>query len=190
MTQHISTNQWMRFFSRKSNGSEKLFILQHVAECETCRALMDKANDFRFALDRQQKSDRLFFTDDMEYQTVAGVHPVPASIVTSGFLSVELIKAESGYLFSEDTLETSGIGNKFAMNCSEDHRKLSDDEDELSILIKGSQIIIENQNQNMHGSVHLLTELSDMQETRLTSTSQLTLPLSGPCELEIILEEG
>lgn len=190
MSEHINTNEWIKYFSRKSTEEEKLQILRHVAECEACRNLMDKANDFRFALERRKQAGRpLFGAEGMEYAAVAGIYPVSEISDEDGMLTVELIQTETGYLFAEDTLETSGVGEKYAINCSEDCRKLTDEGGALSVVIRDNQILLELNDIYVHASASLLSSQLNEPGVEITPQAILSLPEKGTCLLQIVFEE-
>ena len=190
MTEHITSSQWIRFFSGEAAEPEKLLILRHAAECEECHSLMDKANDLRFALERQFQADQPGFESEEDaYRAVAGLHPVSPESDRSGSLSVELELSETGWLFLEDTLHASGIGQMFAMNCSADCRDLTDDGDALSVLVRDNELTVKAKETGIHGFVRLYA--GQQEATRLLTASEirLALPRSGHCELEIVFEE-
>lgn len=191
MSDHISISQWTRYFSRKATEDERLQILRHVAECEACRNLRDKANDFRFALERQkQAGGPLFETEGMEYAAVAGVRPVSEVNSGDGILTVELIQTGLGYAFAEDTLETSGAGKKYVINCSGDRRELTDGGGALSVIIRDNELVLKLTDAYVRGFASLLNDQQDESEVEISSGSVLPLPAQGNCLLQIIFREG
>ena len=189
MTEHISTAQWTQFYSGTISETEKLRILQHAAECEECRKLMEKANDLRFALRRQQESVSLADSEGEEYRAVAGPSKPSGKTGVTGFLSVQLVQGKNGYCFDEDSIESSGTGNKYAMNASEDARSLEDDGKALSLTIETDSVCVLMTDTGARGFVHLLTEDPDTPDLPLSPEVRLALPPGGFCELEIVFEE-
>ena len=189
MSEHINMNQWIRYFGRKATEDEEMQILRHVAECETCRNLMNKANDFRFALERQKQAVRsLFETEGMEYAAVAGIDPASEESSEDGVLIIELMQTETGYLFAEDTLEIVGAGKKYIMNCSEDCRDLTDEGGALSVLIRDNQLILKMTDRYMHGFASLTCQ-PDESGVEISAETVIPLPVAGSCSLLITFEE-
>lgn len=189
MSEHINKDHWIRFLGRKTTEGEKMLILRHVAECEICRNLMDNANNFRFALERQKQAGRpLFKTEGMEYAAVAGIDPSSGESSEDGILIIELAQTEAGHLFVEDTLETIGAGKKYIMTCSEDRHDLTDESGALSVLIRDNQLILNMTDRYMRG-VASLTCQPDESGVEISSETVMPLPVSGSCSLLIAFRE-
>ena len=190
MTEHITTEQWTCFYSGSLEDRDRLRILRHAAECAQCRKLMEKADNLRFALRRRtQAGSSADETEAEEYRAVAGSHQGTEVSGCAGYISVPLVREKGGYLFSEEVPESSGIGNMYALNLSEDRRCLLDDGDALSIRIQGDCVFLQVKADPCRGYVHLLSEQPDAPDVPLSREMCLALPASGWCELEIVFGE-
>lgn len=190
MTEHITADQWTLFFSGSLEDQDRLRILRHAAECAQCRKLMEKADDLRFALQRQMRSGAFMGeTEAGEYRAVAGSNQQPEVSRSTGFISVPLIREKDGYYFPGEAPESSGTGNMYALNLSEDRKCLLDDGDELSIRIQEDCVLLQMRTVPERGYVHLLSEQSEIAKLPLSREMRLDLPSSGWCELEIVFGE-
>ena len=190
MTEHITADQWMRFYSGSLEDQERLRILRHAAECAQCRKLMEKADDLRFALQRRMGAGASAGgMEAEEYRAVAGSSQQPGNSRSSGYIAVPLIREKDGYFFSGEVPESAGTGNMYALNLSEDRRCLLDDGDALAIRIQGDCVLLQMRTDPERGYVHLLSEQSGTAKLPLAREVRLDLPPSGWCELEIVFGE-
>ena len=190
MAEHITANQWTRFFSGDLNDQDRMQVLLHAAECEQCRKLMEKAGDLRYALAHRERTGADGAdAEAAEYRAVAGIHQRSGASGHTGYISVQLVREGEKYLFSQESPETSGIGNMYALNLSADRRSLLDDGDALSLRIGDDSIFLHINTDQISGCVHLLSELSDTPDLKLCPEMRLELPRSGWCELEIVFGE-
>jgi len=139
MSNHISQEDWILFCSGEMTLPEKMPILRHCAECSVCRALMDAANDLRFAAARSESASEIGnFMDEQAYRAVAGKNGPQAVSGTKGYLSFRLESTENGYCFADEDPAADGFGNRYAMNRSPDGRQFLEDAGALSLQITGA----------------------------------------------------
>lgn len=188
MHEHISKNEWIRFFAREMASGEKLSVLRRCAECETCRKLLQAGQDMRFAL-RSPTRDEIPASEEQAYRAVASPPNHSASKARRGYLAVCLTQAGNGFIFSDDSLETSGWGNRYALNLSPDQKEYLDDGGALNLAITGSRIELQLKDPEVYASAVLLTDGLDEQSAILAPDADFRLPEGGYCELEITFGE-
>ena len=191
MSNHISQEDWILFCNGEMTLPEKMPILRHCAECPECRALMDAANDLRFAAARSESTSEIGnFMDEQAYRAVAGKNGPQAVSGTKGYLSFRLESTENGYCFADEDPAADGFGNRYAMNRSTDGRQFLEDAGALSLQITGSRLLLQFNDPEAAATAQLLLDGSEPPAVTLGSETSLDLPPDGFCELEIIFEEA
>lgn len=144
--EHISERDWLRLLSAREHNKEWMQLqsrlMMHINACPDCKALYDAAvevrdaaRDLRGASARSEREDG--------YEAVASGAPWERTApVSAGSLSVCIDQGADAAYFLEDTMETFGAANRFAMNMEEDGSCLEDDGGELRLSLKDGQLLV------------------------------------------------
>ena len=190
MSEHILQADWVRYFNGSMPDTEKLSLLRHCAACEACDNLRRAGQDLQFALRHQQRRTAdLSPQEEQAYRAVASHGAEKVSREKSGTLSVDLIREGEGYIFSDDTLEASGWGNRYALNLSPDGKNYQDDGGALSLAVEENRITVTLKDPAVWALVELLSDSYGEQSAMLLPDAVLPLPEKGMCRLRVIFEE-
>ncbi len=180
MSEHISAGDWLRLLDHQMPRREELSLLRHIAGCAECRALMDRAKDLRWALEREAARG-----EENEYLAVAGPSAA-ASASPAGFLRVE-IALESGVpVFRDESLQARGAGNKYAMNLSPDGRTFADDEDLLVLSLSGGVLRVDFRDGGVRAGASLLVPDGSSLPVAFGAEGTPLPEGAFPCVLELV----
>lgn len=196
MSDHISKEEWLRFFSTKQDSDNdrdlRTKVIAHLSSCEECRNLYTSAMNVKRAVrDRATNVYKNSFSDSAAFQAVAS--SVNDSLshrkTCSGSLSVEILVHAGKASFQFDTLETSGCAEKYALNETQDKSSIVDDGDLLSIILKGRNIEVLFKDGAISPHAVLDSEDGSISLPFTNGLAVASLPVEGYCSLDITLTE-
>lgn len=191
MNNHITTEDWILFYSGNMSLSDKLPILNHCASCPECKALMDAANNLKFSLNiRKGSSEQTPSEEEYAYRAVAGVDDSDFKTGRDGFLSFHMEKTDDGYRFTNEDPASGGWANRYAMNLSPDGKQFLEDAGALSATIAENSLHLQLNDPSVKGAAHLILDGEELPSSIFSDALVLQLPSDGYCELEIVFTEG
>ena len=183
MERHITKEEWILYFNHEIGFSDKLRLLRHVSECPSCRDIMEKGNDLRYALQMNQSGGYGAGEEAGEYRAVAGEGGAADSGNRAGYLSVMIRKLDNVLSFDEDSLESDGIANKYALNLS--GSEFSDDEKLLSLVLREGELHTAFHDPGVSAAIAFITDGDFCQPEPLKNDGVYPLQVSSFCKVEI-----
>ena len=188
---HISREEWTAVFSqprgRDAQAALRSRILAHVSVCPACAAVYEKGRNAQEALkwyERSVRGGRGEYPDGA-YQAVAshgaGTNKQPAS----GSLSVDLDIQDGQAVFLEETLDTLGLANKYAMNLEDGGRRLEDDGGSLTIWTENGTLRLYYADGAVRPSAKLITDAGEIPLVFTENEARAPLPPDDYCTLDI-----
>ena len=188
---HISLEEWTAVFSqppgREAQAALRSRILAHVSVCPACAAVYEKGRNAQAALRQYGRSllgGREEYPDGA-YQAVAshgmGTNKQPAS----GSLSVDLDIQDGQAVFLEETLDTLGLANKYAMNLEDGGRRLEDDGGSLTMWTENGTIRLYYSDGTVRPSAKLITDEGEIPLVFTENEARALLPPDDYCTLDI-----
>lgn len=191
MSNHISAEEWILFYSGNMSLSDKLPILSHCATCAKCKALMDAAENLKFSLNKHKEMQYGIDTEeDLAFRAVAGNGGAVHKVDKCGFLSFQMEKTDHGYCFSNEDPVADGWGNRYAMNRSSDGKQFIEDAGAFSASITDSIVFLRLNDPAVKAAAHLILDGEELPPRIFSNELSLILPEDGYCELEIVFMEG
>lgn len=191
MSNHISAEEWILFYSGNMSLSDKLPILSHCATCAKCKALMDAAENLKFSLNKRKEMQYGIDTEeDLAFRAVAGNGGAVHKDDKCGFLSFHMEKTDHGYCFSNEDPAADGWGNRYAMNRSSDGKQFTEDAGAISASITDSFVLLRLNDPAVKAAAHLILDGEELPPRIFSNELSLILPEDGYCELEIVFMEG
>ena len=188
---HISREEWTAVFSqprgRDAQAALRSRILAHVSVCPSCAAVYEKGRNAQAALRQYQRAvpEAREEYPDGAYQAVAshgiGTNKQPAS----GSLSVDLDIQDGQAVFLEETLDTLGLANKYAMNLEDGGRRLEDDGGLLTIWTENGTLRLYYADGAVRPSAKLITDEGEIPLVFTENEARAPLPTDDYCTLDI-----
>ena len=188
---HITQEEWTALFSTPDPPEQKTFAcraLAHIASCPECALLYEKGRDAQTALRRYAASLQLSAPSEplnSAYLAVASYDNRPKGQAVSGVLSVDIDIQGGRAVFVEDSLETAGFANRYAMNTEDGAARLEDDGGSLTLEAKGRSLKVFFSDPGVEASVRLITADGDTPLPLTGDTAQADLPDNDYCTLDI-----
>ena len=134
---HITQEEWVALYSARTGAAERMRLTGrvklHIAGCPECAALYEKANDLRTAA-RMLAESRAADENEDAFRAVASWQE-PTASVSQGSLFVCVDNQPGRPVFLEETLEASGLANKYALNPEDGGQTLEDDGSALRLTL-------------------------------------------------------
>lgn len=188
---HISQAEWTQFFSARQHTAEHMKlqsrILMHAAHCDLCRGLYEKGLDLREAARAYADSAAPFAADDGAYRAVASAGSPQTAKKHGGSLAVD-IDAGTG-CFMEDSLETQGCANKYALNPEDGGARLVDDGGEMTLSLENGEVRVEIPEGKTQVTGQLLTQEGETALAFTQGKARAPLPAEDFCTLEMFFTE-
>lgn len=147
MNNHITEQEWQRYFAHGENEADLQLsqrIHSHTKECALCAEFYKKAADLKQAA--QAYAD-LFHLPEMDETPYAAVAAFGAETgAERNLLSVAIDCDEGNAIFLEETLETTGAANTYAINTENDETCLQEDLQAFRLELMGTRLHIQLEN--------------------------------------------
>lgn len=198
MTEHITTQEWLEYFSCKTFSPEHMKLLgrvhAHIASCEECRAVHSAAVQLDQSLYTAASSDAVeaipaAYRAVASQPGMAGDDPVIPETGSRIFVGFEV--SESGAKFIPDQLSLSGDAERYVFLLSDDGACLADDFDEdTRMTIENGRLTVSLPDAGCALSASLSNEdgVSELPEFDADGNLSVSLPAAGRYVLEILLE--
>ena len=190
-SRHITQEEWAAIFSTPGPLEKKAFdcrALAHIASCPECALVYEKGRDAQAAVRRYAASleeSAPAGTRDSAYLAVASYDNRGKDQAVSGVLSVDIDVQDGRAVFVEETLETAGFANRYAMNTEDGATRLEDDGGSLTLEAKGCSLRVFFSDPGVEASVRLITADGDTPLPLAGDTAQTDLPDNDYCTLDI-----
>ena len=196
MDQHISREEWTALFSNPYPGADRMRLQARVAAhlngCAACRELYEKGRALQAAA-RAMAASGQSAASRSAFRAVADAEgPARAADGPLGRLCVCVDSGTDDAAFIEDTLETEGCANKYALNPEDDGRCLLDDGEALRLELRDGRVRVALGAGEPDAECRLLAEDEEAHVARASAgqAAEIELPPDSFCTLELVFTEA
>ena len=193
MEQHIRKEEWFYLFNPELSVPEgtkkKNHLLAHISICPECRAIFEKGRNLQVSLRRYSaiKDQSATSLWGSEYQAVASPQQGDAEEAkASGYLSIDIEIQNNSAVFLEETLETTGCANKYALNAVDHGQRMEDDGNALTLEADNGRIRILFSDGDAQIEAKLITEEAIIPLHFSENVAESPLPAADYCTLDMI----
>lgn len=192
MEQHIRKEEWFYLFNPELSVPEetkkKNHLLAHISICPECRAIYEKGRDLQASLRMfstiKDQSTSSFWGS--EYKAVASPHQGDVEEAkVSGYLSIDIEIQNNSAVFLEETLEASGLANKYALNAVDQGQRMEDDGNALTLEADNGRIRIFFSDGDVQIEAKLITEEAIIPLYFSEKVAESPLPTADYCTLDM-----
>ena len=193
MEQHISRGEWIYLFDSTLNAhgdtKKKNHLLAHLAICPECQAIYEKGKNLQMAVRRFStiSSQSASSPWNSAYQAVASpTRDNSDKSQAMGYLSIDIEILNKSAIFLEETLETTGCANKYALNMENHGQRMEDDGNALAMEMDSQNIKVFFSDNDVQMEAKLITEEAIIPLHFSGNVAEIPLPDTDYCTLDMV----